>query len=659
MARKRTGILIFAICLILTAFFLCSCTPPALTVYASDVLTLKASAEGKIQITMMSKNGVRLDAFERAVEEKFSDIDLVVVGSYTNDHNAEIEKRLERNDLTDLICFSSPSAGESYQSARLLDLSGLSFTNGYTLASLNDVRKDGKVYMVPLPTGIECIVYNKTFFTEKGYEIPTDFESFCQLNLQTASDFGGETRGFRAALYDNHVLRETIFMFGYEVSFQNKDALEWLSSYRNREEGASFGYMRPAYDNFLKLVECGAVKTNGEDNDFTYRTQTLSEDLLNRRMTMTIGNSQLLYDLNRMSGVYSNADEFGVLPFFSADADSDWVMESVSGYYAMNKNLKADAKKYQAAYRIMEFLSSEEGQQILISDGNGQKSNLASVQRSDVTLWHGLEEIDATLSRGRICTANVFRNTTAEAISKALNDTFANKTLAAGQITDDDGTVVDAIGAFDAIVQKADEGNRQNEVDKGKYLGAVSEDFSLADTGSFIAEAMRFAAGADVALFLDMGKDGVKNSLGVAAKFYLGELKQRDLYRILPELPSDDYGKLVTVMMRGEQILTALEYALYETTGQDGFYYFSGLTVEYKPTAERGTRVVSVTMENGVPLNKSYAYVVAISNGTVSPDYYVGEEDTGRTVRGVVEDAVKRKRTLSPSSHKQFLIVSE
>lgn len=313
MARKRTGILIFAICLILTAFFLCSCTPPALTVYASDVLTLKASAEGKIQITMMSKNGVRLDAFERAVEEKFSDIDLVVVGSYTNDHNAEIEKRLERNDLTDLICFSSPSAGESYQSARLLDLSGLSFTNGYTLASLNDVRKDGKVYMVPLPTGIECIVYNKTFFTEKGYEIPTDFESFCQLNLQTASDFGGETRGFRAALYDNHVLRETIFMFGYEVSFQNKDALEWLSSYRNREEGASFGYMRPAYDNFLKLVECGAVKTNGEDNDFTYRTQTLSEDLLNRRMTMTIGNSQLLYDLNRMSGVYSNADRKSVV----------------------------------------------------------------------------------------------------------------------------------------------------------------------------------------------------------------------------------------------------------------------------------------------------------------------------------------------------------
>lgn len=657
MARKRTGIYFFTICLFLTAFFLCSCTPQALTTYLSDVITMKASAEDKTQITMMSKNGVRLDAFEKAAEEKFSDIDLVIVGSYTNDHNAEIAKRLERDDLTDLICFSSPSAGETFQSARLLDLSGLPFTNDYTIASLNDVRKDGKVYMVPLPRGIECIVYNKTFFYEEGYEVPTDFDSFCQLSAKINNDFGGETRGFRASLYDDHILRETIFMFGYEASFQNKDALEWLSSYRNREEGASFSYMRPAYDNFLKLVECGAVRTEGEDNDFTYRTNTLSEDLLSRSMVMTIGNAELLYDLNRRSGENSNADEFGVLPFYSAGEDSDWVMECVSGYYAMNKNLKANAKKYDAAYRIMEFLSSEEGQQILISDGNGNKSNLVPSQRSGEMPWQGLNEIETTLSRGRICTANVFRSTAAEAISKALNDTFANTTLSAGQITDGEGNVVDAIGAFHTIAQNADEGNLQNEVDKGKYLGAVSEDFSLADTGSFIAEAMRIAAEADIALYLDMGKDGVKNSLGVAAKFYLGELKQRDLYRILPELPSEDYGKLVTVMMRGEQILTALEYALYESTSEDGFYYFSGLTVEYKPTAERGKRVVSVTLENGVPLNKSYAYVVAISNGTVSPDYYVGEADTGRTVRGVVEEAVKRRRTLSPSNHKQFLIL--
>lgn len=128
--------------------------------------------------------------------------------------------------------------------------------------------------------------------------------------------------------------------------------------------------------------------------------------------------------------------------------------------------------------------------------------------------------------------------------------------------------------------------------------------------GNLIADAMRAATGADIAL---MNGGGIRGDRTYDAG---AKLTRRD---ILTELP---FGN-VTVMteLPGSQVLLALENAVSQhEKGAGRFVQVSGLTFAFDPTAEAGSRVSEV-MVAGAPLAADTVYKIAVN------DYILGGGD--------------------------------
>lgn len=128
--------------------------------------------------------------------------------------------------------------------------------------------------------------------------------------------------------------------------------------------------------------------------------------------------------------------------------------------------------------------------------------------------------------------------------------------------------------------------------------------------GNLIADAMRAATGADVAL---MNGGGIRADRTYDAG---AKLTRRD---ILTELP---FGNVTVVTeLPGSQLLLALENAVSQVEkGAGRFAQVSGLTFSYDPSAEAGARVSEV-MVGDTALNPDALYKVAVN------DYILGGGD--------------------------------
>lgn len=149
-------------------------------------------------------------------------------------------------------------------------------------------------------------------------------------------------------------------------------------------------------------------------------------------------------------------------------------------------------------------------------------------------------------------------------------------------------------------------GTTETAIDSRRNVVRAEE----ATMGNLIADAMRAATGADIAL---MNGGGIRGDRTYEAG---AKLTRRD---ILTELP---FGNLTVVTeLPGAQVLAALENGVSQVEkGSGRFAQVSGLTFAYDAAAEPGKRVSEVTVGD-VPLDLDKTYTVAIN------DYILGGGD--------------------------------
>jgi 2',3'-cyclic-nucleotide 2'-phosphodiesterase (5'-nucleotidase family) len=122
--------------------------------------------------------------------------------------------------------------------------------------------------------------------------------------------------------------------------------------------------------------------------------------------------------------------------------------------------------------------------------------------------------------------------------------------------------------------------------------------------GDFVADVMREAAGAEVALI-----NGGTIRTGIAR----GKIEVKDIYAVLP---FDNY--LVAIRLTGAQLKAALEHGVARLEEPSGrFPQVAGLTFTYSRSAPAGSRVKEVTV-GGVPLEPQKEYVVATNDFLVA-----------------------------------------
>ncbi|MEG0378249.1 MAG: ABC transporter substrate-binding protein, partial [Eubacterium sp.] len=421
----------------------------------NDVLTQTAAAEDKIPVTVLVKYAFTINNFEKEIEKKFPNLDLIQVGNYTSDMGKdEYAARLEHDDLTDVVMTWPLEVGEEYWDDRLIDLSSLPLSGKYNTNMLDTISKDGKLYYLPGPSQIRGILYNKTLFKEMGWDVPKDFEGFLALCDQIEKS---GIRSLQLGLKNEEVFDTAFTGFGYANSFSKPEDAQWIDNYNNGK--GSFGdHFIPALNTYKTLIDRGILKKEDLNIDYSDR-----EKMFFTRKCAMIEDSVLMARMgNNTTGTN---DEFGLMPFLNPAPDSDWARLYPVCYIGLNKNLESskNKEKYDLIMELLEYISTPEGQTLLASDTGGMLSSLNGTKPPNVP------EIDAlfsTLTHGRYAVFTELQNA-----QSALREGLAG--MLQGKLT-----------TADVIKMVDQENSSPPQKPLPAVFGHASDDFTLMETGN-------------------------------------------------------------------------------------------------------------------------------------------------------------------------------
>lgn len=617
------------LCMAVLVFSSCGTMEPAvLQASVEDIMTQTVVPEDKIPVSVLVKNAFSINAFEKAAEEKFPQLDIIQVGNYTSDRGlVEYDRRLEHDDLTDVMMTWPLDVGEEYWEDRLIDLSGLPFTANYNISMLDSISKDGKLYYVPGPAQVRGIVYNKTLFEERGWQVPQNYDEFIAL-CQTIEQSG--MRSIQLGFENSEVLDTAFTGYSYGDCYSTPEDAQWIADYNNGT--GSFGdHFGSALDTFQNMIDQGVWKK--DDLEISYAER--EEMLFNRRCAM-VEDSVLMARMGSSS--YGSTDEFALMPFFSPGTDDSWARLYMVCYIGLNKHLQepGNEQKYDLILQLMDYISTPEGQEALAADTGAMYSSVTNVPPPGT---REITDLLPCLKAGRYAIFPELKNA-----QNALREGLAG--MVAGTLTKDD------------VIRMVDQQNTSPQARQtDEVLGTATAEFSLIETGNFITDVLREEAGTQIALFLDNGKDGRQNGKGVSGKIYEGNQTQADVMRIFPDLKHGEKGTLQKVTMTGQDLLDTLEYAVTVDNDSSGwFYYFSGLRMEYAPAAEPGNRIKKITDASGNAIDPNQEYSVAVMDGSVPEDAVSSCEDTGLLIMDILTNAIDAKGVISPSSDGRFTV---
>jgi len=142
---------------------------------------------------------------------------------------------------------------------------------------------------------------------------------------------------------------------------------------------------------------------------------------------------------------------------------------------------------------------------------------------------------------------------------------------------------------------------------------------------------------------------GLQNGGGLRRTLYAGDITMGDMYEIMPY-----DNQLVKMELPGKDLKVAIENGLLNPDVRDGS--FSGLKVVYDSTAEFGSRLVSITLLDGTPIEDDKLYTVAtndfILTGGDKYDFSNAQNvvDTFVPIRDVMVEAIKKTGSITPKA---------
>lgn len=609
---------------------LTACAPrPADAEQAEDILTQTVIPEGKTPVTILVKYAFTINTFEKAVEEKFPDIDIIQVGNYTSNMGvAEYKRRLQHDDLTDIVMTWPLEAGEEYWQDRLLELSALPDTSKYNVSMLDTIARDGNLYYIPGPSQVRGIIYNKTLFAEKGWSVPKNFEEFTEL-CETIEASG--IRSIQLGFGNPEVLDTALTGYSYGECYSKPADAQWMTDY-NEGKGSIGDQLGPALDTFQSFIDKGIWKK--EDLELHY--QDRERMLFNRECAM-VEDSVLM---TRMGYEYNGCtDEFALMPFFTPGEDGDWARLYPVCYIGFNKHLAEpeNKEKYDVVMRLLNYISTPDGQNALMGDTGAMFSSLQGMQPPNIP---EIYDLIPALTHGRFAIFSPLKNA-----QGALRRGLAG--MVSGELTKAD------------VIRMTDAENINPPVqEKPPVLGRATADFTIIETGNFVTDAMRAAGETEIALFMDNGKDGRYNGKGISGCLYEGDLTMVDVGCVMPDIKHGESGILQKVTMTGDNLIKTLESSILVDNNIGGwFYYFSGLHMEYAPAAEPGSRIKTITDADGEKIDPEKVYTIAVMDGTFPEEYALSVESADMKIIDIIAGAIKEQETITPSGDGRFTVV--
>lgn len=319
----------------------------------------ETQADGKTKIRMTywnSEDTVQslLDYLKTAVpdvEVEFQFID-------NSNYNTIVDTQLSAGEGPDIICESPDASLKHAKLGYLADLSQLGSL--YSDAGTSVYSYGDSVYALPGISWFEGIYFNKTLFADNGIELPQTFDEFIAVCRQ---------------LKEKGVKPLAAGLKSWEPMLKNSMAFV-TAEYLSTDEGKNFGKeyqegkttldgnWNPYLEKWSDMIKEGIYTTDmtGIDHD-----QALEEFASGKAAMFCSGP----WDLET---IQSKNPELVIdmMPFYGTESSDGWLIGGPGCGFAVNEN----SKNKEAAMKIVEAISTVEGQKALWENNQGGSSYL-------------------------------------------------------------------------------------------------------------------------------------------------------------------------------------------------------------------------------------------------------------------------------------------
>lgn len=580
----------------------------------NEILTYKPVDFDKTVITIGTYAPCNAKPVELAIETEFPNVDIVIMDQASiPDIQEHLKNPGVQKDLEDII-FTGAIKDAEISSNILYDLSAEDFTFRYNQSALNDLSSGGKLYQLPINSSVQGIFYNKNLFEAHGWEIPETINAFYALCDEISA------QGIRPFVPCFKYSMDGVGLgFSNRAVFSTMEKREQYDLFCNGEASCK-GVLEPYFEVHKELYDRGIVV----EDDF-------SSSLTKNRYTLYAGEIAMLPEQLTMFSLYEDEQPACEIGFFGYPTDTPgerWMQMSSGRSMALSKASMEDPGKKKILLDIFAFLSTNKGQQAL----QELYSGLSSVKSAQANLREEFWDVQACLENGQIFFAD------------SIGNDLYNQTMK--KYLEDDLTLEQVIAETDAMTEKITDSREPEE-----SVGTAEEEFTILETSFFIADAMRSATGAEIALIPHCTYYN-----GNFAKFYEGDVTM--LYRFyLRGLDDEDY--LTTYEIRGADLKALLEHPMINGGEINAMYAFSGLTMEYAPWRDQNNNVIKLTLADGSEIADDKRYTVA-AWATSIDETYIASTLTVHSELGnntdLVTAAVRQAGTISPPKDHRLTI---
>jgi ABC-type glycerol-3-phosphate transport system substrate-binding protein len=577
----------------------------------NEIITCDAVDQEKTMITVRVEFGAgQQENFEKILEEKFPDVDIVLRHDGSTDSVYTVQANPKAGVECDLILSRRLPLLADEAEQYYLDLSSESFVDNYYMNAVDSCTDtNGRLYYLPGPSDVYGIVYDKTLFEEKGWKLPHSYSEFTALleTIQgTENEDGEEVVPLQVSLMYPDMFQIFFNTYSYEDVYAGSSNFLWLRDYQ-QGTGSMVGHMEQAAADFKKLFDDGILSLSNLNVAPSERSTMLYVEHT-AAMIVECQNAVSYQSSMCSQAGLEEEHEIAMMPFWTSDEeDSDFLYVIPSYYMAINRTSAEESEsKKEILLEIFDFLSSVEGQEMLIGD-NFQMSNIAGVSLVENNFS---EDILDTISRGQIINTFYFADgETNKQVERQMLATLEDMVL--GNIS-----VKEWLQGADAVRDQWISG----ELSAEEVYGSTETTLTRLETAYSMAQMYASLTGAPIGICQGGGWDNSTNGY-----LYEGDITDASLACITPDKESQSEeedaaaDKIVTASLTGEQILSILNNgtASRNTKGLAVYYVAYGLDVEFAPWNEAGSRVLSCKLPDGSEILADEVYEVAYFNGSL------------------------------------------
>lgn len=600
----------------LAAGCLCAAMLLSVTACGGSTPTSPDSGDEEVALNLLEINNNYFRNFTQAVKNSAPDIPLNIEYYSGSNPSGYIDQKLASQDPPDIVYFSKQFSDE-FQQKYLLDLSSYDFLKNYNLSLVNQRDVDGAVYALPANYSIICMMYNKTLFEEHGWEVPATHDELVALCKQIR-----EEEPELIPITHAGSMPGTYWRIIGEMAqcgfLGTREGLLWQEKFVAGEASFEEGF-GDTIDKLQELIDAGAF----DAADKEAKNNDVTDSLLNRKAAMSFPIGGFPYLLTNLKDC---KDEIGGIPYLGDTPEQQFLNVSVNSV-GISKKLSepGNEKKLEAALKVMEYLSTEEGQKVMRVAETDVSPLAGSVPSEEFPPYKDVWEVFSSGSA-------------APYILEGYEDIWVD----AGVFVKDN---LFTSGSLDGLSEKMDELHKAalSNNTAPVNVATVPEDLTHPQTVQLMADLL-LGAGGDVAVVSDGGAiNGVPNTNGVSGKLFAGELDNNS-YSIC--IPGNSGKTLVKLTLTGEELFRLLENGrtmTYEDKSAVFDYYWSGMDA----VMENG-KITSATLSDGREVQPDEKYQVTVCGSDYDEEAYPNGEDTGVSVSEAYVKVMDGKTLTAP-----------